>query len=277
MGKHDPRAILSQDRYVFSTITEEGAATADIVPEVDVVQAELWGPGARCLEARLPSYLGLDQSLIAADLEGLPKVLQRLRAQGLRRTLRPGSLMETLVPIILQQLVTWREAAATYRTLVKQLGSRAPGPFSSLHVAPPVTALRNLTSADLRAMKISGRRAQALMATARYAERIEAVTQDENHDRLTKMLMALPGMGPWTTAFYLGLELGNPNVVPTGDYHLPASIAWAFRGQRDADDTEMLRILKPYLGNRFDIIRLVMGANIQVPRRTPRMPDRPRV
>ena len=84
----------------------------------------------------------------------------------------------------------------------------------------------------------------------------------------------LKGIGPWTDALYRGLELGEPDVVPVGDYHLPSTVSWALTQDRHATDETMLKLLEPYRGCRFEIIRLIMGANIAAPRRSPRMPQR---
>ena len=82
-----------------------------------------------------------------------------------------------------------------------------------------------------------------------------------------EQLLKLKGIGPWTSALYRGLELGDADVVPVGDYHLPTTVSWALTQNRRATDETMLRLLEPFRGYRFEIIRLIMGANISAPRR----------
>ena len=267
MGKLDPRVILDRNHYAFASNLPSGPATALVELQDTKLRCRLWGPGSHALLEKIPTQLGLTMPLLAEGIETLPKPLRLVRAQGLRRTARgPERVIETLVPIVLQQLVTWREAAKSWRALLQTHGEPAPGPLK-LRLPPTLASLRSLTLGDFRRLDIASKRARTILAIC------ERLSRGANSDQ-PDLLLKLKGIGPWTDALYRGLELGEPDVVPVGDYHLPSTVSWALTQDRHATDETMLKLLEPYRGYRFEIIRLIMGANIAAPRRSPRMPQR---
>ena len=270
MGKHDPRAKLATDHYAFSSHLPSGTATALIKAQGEVLKVEIWGDGGDELDLALPELLGINQALVAEEAHQLPKPLLELRALGLRRTSRAHlALTETLVPIVLQQLVTWREAAASWRALLQRYGSAAPGPLQ-LQTPPTAETLANLSLPEYRRLGIAVKRARTIQKLCANLQRHQHKAPWE----LTKLAMKSPGIGPWTQALFLGLEAGHSDVIPIGDYHLPSTVLWALNGTRSGSDEDMLRALEPHQGYRFDVIRLIMGSNISAPRRNPRMPYR---
>ena len=267
MGKLDPRVILDRNHYAFASNLPSGPATALVELQDTRLRCRLWGPGSHALLEKIPAQLGLTMPLLAEGIETLPKPLRLVRAQGLRRTARgPERVIETLVPIVLQQLVTWREAAKSWRALLQTHGEPAPGPLK-LILPPTLASLRSLTLGDLRQLEIASKRGRTILAICEWLARHSNPTQPEQ-------LLKLKGIGPWTSALYRGLELGDADVVPVGDYHLPTTVSWALTQNRRATDETMLRLLEPFRGYRFEIIRLIMGANIAAPRRSARMPQR---
>ena len=247
-----------------------GPVTAAVTHQATTLHLELWGNGADELVSQIGDQLGISMPLLGEEAAELPRQLMRLKAAGLRRTQRGSNrTVETLVPIVLQQLVTWREAAASWRSLLMEYGSKAPGPHE-LRCPPSLDTLAHLSLPDYRRLGVAAKRAKTIQAVCGAMIRY----QDSPLEKQQRAILSVPGIGPWTTEFYKGLELGDPDAVPTGDYHLPSTVAWALKAQRQATDMEMLELLQPFRGFRFDILRLIMGANISVPRRNPRMPQR---
>ena len=41
------------------------------------------------------------------------------------------------------------------------------------------------------------------------------------------------------------LNVGDPDAVSVGDYHLPNQVAWALAGEPRGDDARMLELLEP--------------------------------
>ena len=275
LGRLDPRAQLSDNHYIFASNVRSGPATAEVRCAESKLNTTIWGPGSEELAELLPAQLGLDQPILADGATGLPRTLRSLQAAGIRRTARGLQRVdETLLPLILQQLVTWREAATSWRALLDRYGTNAPGPHG-LRLAPTLPVFARLSLADYRQLGIGSKRAKTIRTVAQRASRTLTHREDTKPAQSQcATFLDCPGIGPWTRAFYQGLELGMPDAVPTGDYHLPSTVSWVFAQQRRSTDLEMLRILEPYAGSRFEIIRLVMASNAAAPRRNPRMPQR---
>ena len=110
-----------------------------------------------------------------------------------------------------------------------------------LRLPPTLASLRSLTLGDFRRLDIASKRARTILA---ICERLSRGANPDQPDRLLK----LKGIGPWTDALYRGLELGEPDVVPVGDYHLPSTVSWALTQDRHATDETMLKLLNPTEG-----------------------------
>ena len=87
-------------------------------------------------------------------------------------------------------------------------------------------------------------------------------------------MLAIPGVGPWTTAEVMRLSFGDPDAVSVGDYHLPDIVAWAFAGERRADDERMLELLEPYVGQRGRVQRILEASQLAPAAHGPRMDAR---
>ena len=88
-------------------------------------------------------------------------------------------------------------------------------------------------------------------------------------------LMAVPGIGPWTTAEVGVRALGDDDAVSVGDFHLPNLVAFALAGEPRGDDARMLELLEPYRGQRARVIRLLELSGIRAPRYGPRLSIQP--
>jgi 3-methyladenine DNA glycosylase/8-oxoguanine DNA glycosylase len=184
------------------------------------------------------------------------------------RLVQTLSVFDVLCQFILQQRVSFRDAARSHRHLARALGEAAPGPPGLLLPLAPRHWLR-LSSEDFRRAGIDGQRAGRLRAAARQARLIEA-TAERDPATTEEVLGRIPGCGPWTVGMVLGFALGHPDAVPVGDLHLPSLVAHALVGEPRADDSRLLQLLEPYRGHRFRLIRLLLAADrIRLGRSTP--------
>jgi len=245
-----PGAILKAGR------TPDGPVTLLLARERDGVRARAFGPGAHWAIERADALAGLRDDPAAFA----PREPPRLRAIARRHRgvhlPRSPWVFEVLTGVILQQRITFRDAARARRILVHRLGAAAPGPGALLLPLAPPDWLR-LTSEDFRRAGIDGQRARALRAAARHARRIDAAF-DLNPARACEILAAVPGCGPWTVEMTMGLALGDPDAVPIGDLHLPSIVAWALAGELRGDDRRMVELLEPFRGQRFRLLRLLL-------------------
>jgi 3-methyladenine DNA glycosylase/8-oxoguanine DNA glycosylase len=84
------------------------------------------------------------------------------------------------------------------------------------------------------------------------------------------VLLALRGVGPWTSAETRIRAHGDPDAVSVGDYHLAHEVGFALIGRR-VDDDAMLELLEPWAGQRQRVVRLIGLSGAREPRRGPRV------
>ncbi|MFO0749194.1 MAG: hypothetical protein U1F43_26550 [Myxococcota bacterium] len=178
-----------------------------------------------------------------------------LRARGLRLARAP-ILFERHAGFILQQRVTFGEAARVWQVVHRERGLPAPG-APELRVPLTPEAWRRVASADLARLGVDLKRWVALQEAARVAARVEARAAD--HAELRRLMMAIPGTGVWTTECVLGFAAADADALPLGDVHLPHMVAEHFEGDPRGDDRRMLELLEPFRPHRFRVVRWLMA------------------
>ncbi|MEV8534432.1 DNA-3-methyladenine glycosylase 2 family protein [Streptomyces sp. NPDC051211] len=274
-GPTDPTFRTTPDGSVWrATLTPTGPATLRVSARDGRVDAEAWGPGADWVLDTLPALLGADDDPAAFTPRHRLVHASHRRRPGLRLT-RTGLVMESLIPVILEQKVTVEEAYRAWRRLVRQYGEPAPGPAAAvpegLYVMPAPETWRRIPSWDWHTAGVDQKRSGTILRAVRVAPRLEEAAAMPPADA-ARRLELVPGIGPWTSAETLQRSNGAPDAVTTGDLHLPGIIGFALAGNPDADDAEMLELLAPYAGQRHRAARLILLTGRTPPRRTPRMP-----
>ncbi|MFD8634842.1 DNA-3-methyladenine glycosylase family protein [Streptomyces sp. NPDC059533] len=274
-GPADPTFRTTPDGSVWKAAqTPQGPATLRVAAAREAIEAEAWGPGADWMLEQLPALLGAgDDPAAFVPRHRLVHASHR-RRPGLRLT-RTGMVLESLIPVILEQKVTTDEAYRAWRRLVRQYGEPAPGPQAvralDLYVMPAAATWARIPSWDWHKAGVDQKRSSTILRAVRVAPRLEEAAAMEL-PKATARLEAVPGIGPWTSAETLQRSNGDPDAVTTGDLHLPGIVGYALAGDRDADDAVMLELLAPYTGQRHRAARLILLAGRTPPRRTPKMP-----
>jgi len=270
-GTGDPSVQLDGAEIWRATRTPAGIATQRLRPRGGAIEVEAWGPGAEWLLEHAPVLLGDgDDDRDFAPTQPILRDLHRQHA-GLRM-LRTESVMETLVPTVLEQKVAGVEARHAYRHLIRTLGEPAPGP-TPLMVPPSPQVLASTPYWTFHEFGVERRRAEVIHLAAQRANRLEALV-DLPRDEAYRRLQSLPGIGPWSAAEIGAVAFGDPDAVSVGDYHLPHLVSWALLGQPRGSDQLMLELLERYRGHRARVIRLLMLSGLQPPRYGPRLPLR---
>jgi 3-methyladenine DNA glycosylase/8-oxoguanine DNA glycosylase len=251
----------------WATRTPEGPAAAALEHQDGRIEATAWGSGADWVLGQIPELLGFDDNPEEfSPRHQLVRDLHR-RNSGLRIG-RTNRVFEAIVPAILGQKVTTKEAHRSLRDLTRKHSEPAPGPLD-IHLPVSPDTLAELPYWELHEIGIERKRADVLRFVAKRSRRLEEITgmpKEAAHDRLT----AFPGIGPWTAAFVMGSALGDADAVPVGDYHIPNTVAWALAGEPRGDDRRMLELLEPYAGHRGRVIRLLKAGGIHAPRYGPK-------
>lgn len=258
------------DAVVCAFGTPLGAATVRYRPiREQEVGVTAWGPGAEHALAAAPDHVGAHDP--AEEFQTVDPVIAPLakRLRGLRFG-RSRRLVEGLIPIILSQKVTGAGASRSWRQLLLRYGEVAPGPFPGLRVPPAPARLRELAYYDFHPLGVERRRAQIILAVVRRAPRVERLV-DEGPDAAEAKLLAMAGIGPWTTASVRSAVFGDADAVPVGDYNLPHLVSHAFTGEPRGNDERMLELLEPFRPHRARVLALLRMSGVSPPRFGPRL------
>jgi 3-methyladenine DNA glycosylase/8-oxoguanine DNA glycosylase len=268
-ASNDPTHRATQDGVVWrTTLTPDGPASYRLAQLGDEVTCEAWGPGAEWVLDGLPDLLGAHDR---EPFEPRHPLLDRLfRLHPGVRIPRTRRVFESLVPAIIEQKVTGKEAREAYVSLARRYGEPAPGPVpAGLRVPPPPAVWAAIPSWEWHRAGVDPRRMRTVIAAARVASRLEeAVTMDRQDAQ--RRLTAVPGVGEWTAAEVAVRALGDTDAVSVGDYHLAGLVGWALLGH-PVDDAGMIELLEPWRPNRAKVVRLVEMSGASKPRFGPRM------
>jgi 3-methyladenine DNA glycosylase/8-oxoguanine DNA glycosylase len=277
-GSGDPTFRSGPDGAVWlAGRAPDGPSTLRLRARADLgeVEATAWGPGAGWMLDGLPDLLGAadDPSGFAPQHPVLREVWRRHAGWRVPRTRR---VLEALVPAVLEQKVTGREAWRAFRTLVHRYGEPAPGPVQHLRgglvVPPDARTWARVPSWEWHRAGVDLSRSRAAVTAAAAAGRLERLTEVSPDEAATRM-RSLPGVGVWTAAEVAQRALGDPDAVSVGDYHVPSLVGWVLVGEPVDDDT-MLELLEPYRGHRYRVVRMVELSGLAPPRRGPRYAGR---
>jgi 3-methyladenine DNA glycosylase/8-oxoguanine DNA glycosylase len=274
-GAGDPTYRRDPDGTIWRGIrTPQGASTLRLTLVAgSVVQGWAWGLGSEWVLGSLPAMLG-DGDDETGFVAHHPKVTEAARQFTGWRMPRTGLVLESMIPSIIEQKVSGKEAFGSYRTLVHRYGERAPGEGAArgLWVAPIASGWARIPSWEWLRAGVDGARSATAVRAAGAAGRLEQCTTLSNDDA-HRRLRAVPGVGTWTSAEVRQTALGDPDAVSFGDYHVAKDIGWALTGS-EVDDEGLAELLEPYAGHRYRVQRLLELAGARRPRRGPRMPTR---
>jgi len=272
-GPGDP-TFRAESAAVWRTArTPEGIATQRICVSRGAggsdVQARAWGPGARWLLDTLPDLLGAGDDP-AGFRPQHPVIAEGWRRSQGWRVPRTRLVVEALVAAVLEQKVTGREAWGSWRRLVTDHGTPAPGPAPhGMAVVPEPAQWAALPSWQWHLAGVGPDRSRTISALARRAAAIERTAELAGAEA-DRLLRSLAGVGVWTSAEVRQRAHGDPDAVSVGDFHLASMVVYNLTGQRGGDDSRMLELLAPYAGHRYRAVRMLELAGVAVPRRAPR-------
>jgi 3-methyladenine DNA glycosylase/8-oxoguanine DNA glycosylase len=267
-GPGDPTNLVERSgAWWRTTRTPQGPATVCYRADAGGIRVAAWGDGAEWCLAAAPELLGARDSLEGFAPTGLVAELHR-HFPGLRIP-RSRAVFEALLPSILEQKVTGREAHNAFAAIVRALGEPAPGPVP-LRLQPAPEVLATTPYWAFHPLGVERKRTAAVQLAASRARRVEetlAMAPADAHRRL----QALPGVGPWTSAEVAIVALGDADAVSVGDFHLPHLVSHALTGEPRGTDERMLELLAPWPGHRGRVLRLLTRSGRYPDRRGPRM------
>lgn len=271
-GAGDPTCRIGESDYARALFTPAGPGVVTVrlvSPDARRAVVETHGPAADWLMDRHRDMLGLNDPL--PSLQPVhDSVAEAQKRHGELRLARTRSPYQDLLMAVLGQRITAHDATRQWRRLVLAHGSPAPGPVG-LMLPPAPGLLESLPYWLLHGFGIERRRAVALQQVARHADWL-SVLADSDTDTpgdLTRSLLRIPGIGPWSAAVAGGTAFGDPDAVRVGDFHVKNTVAWALAGRPRGSDQEMLELLEPYAGQRERVVRWLQAAGWRAPRHGP--------
>jgi len=267
-GRKDPAVRIGPGAAWLAFSTPEGNATLALSEQPapapgSRVLARAWGPGAGAALAGVPALLGERDDWTAFDDPGFAAALPPAVAETRRRNpgLRlpsTGRMLDSIVPVILEQKVTAMEAYYAWRYLVTKYGADAPGPApAGMKVPPRAETWRRVPSWEWHRARVDSHRSGTILRACGVASGLERLSGVPLGTDLTSRLCSVPGIGPWSAAEISQRTHGAPDSVSVGDYHLAAFVGEALTGRR-TDDAGMVALLEPWRGHRQRIVRLLV-------------------
>jgi 3-methyladenine DNA glycosylase/8-oxoguanine DNA glycosylase len=285
LGRTDPVVRLAATEFWWASRTPDGPGTLHLQRFGDTLRAEAFGAGAGWLLDRADAVAGLRDDVTGfGPVAARDPVVARAWHQhpGLRMV-ATGRLFQHLLPTILAQKVTGKEAARGYYKAVRHFGEVAPGPVDGLVLPPDPSRVADTPYWVFHPFGVEAKRADTIRRVAAAAASLEAAPDPAT---ATARLLAVQGIGVWTAAEVVRIAYGDPDAVTVGDYHLPHVVAAALTGAARAGsresrpgqispaDTRMLELLEPFRGHRARVVDLLVRAGHSAPRFGPRMPLR---
>lgn len=280
-GRGDPTIRIQDGQVWRATRTPQGPATIHCERQGSEVLARAWGPGAEHELEMLPVVLGARDDPAGFDAGAHPVMAAAERRFGPGwRVVRTERVLEALVPAILEQRVTGREASRAWAQLVRGFGEPAPGTPGSgspsglgspeLFVAPDGPGWARIPSWAWHRAGVDPGRARTIVAAAARATSLERLSE-KSASEAGHALRSLPGVGVWTAAEVGVRAWGDRDAVSFGDFHLARAIVHALTGRTDGDDDQMAELLTPWAGQRARAVRLLqLHSGHSAPRRGPR-------
>ncbi|OLB93659.1 MAG: hypothetical protein AUI15_18375 [Actinobacteria bacterium 13_2_20CM_2_66_6] len=147
-----------------ATHTPQGPATLHLVMADGVVDVDAWGPGAAWAAENAPALCG-EEDDDSGFLPREPALADAKRRHPGLRIPKTRAVFEVLVPTVIGQKVATDAAHESYRKLVYELGTVAPGP-ANLRVAPPAAVLAGTPYWAFHRFGIERRRADVIIRAA---------------------------------------------------------------------------------------------------------------
>lgn len=166
--------------------------------------------------------LDADPQAIAACLSADPMLTALVeRSPGLRL---PGTLdgFELALRAILGQQISVKAATTLFRRVVERFGEPIETPYPGLdRLTPTAGRIAALSQPDLLECGLTRRRADTVLALARaVCDQFLPLNGSADPTKVRQRLMAIPGIGPWTTEYIAMRALGDPDALPASDLGL---------------------------------------------------------
>lgn len=271
-GSGDPAFQVVGGVVWLALRTPSGPASVAIRRAGDTIAVSAWGSGASWAVEHAPDLLGRGDDWSSFDVSGNEFLAAARHRQPGLRLLRTNTVVAMLVPAIMEQKVTSRQAWGAWRYLLRRHGTPAPGPApAGMMVPPDAPTWARIPSWEWHRAGIEPGRSATVMRVVKLAPALErTLVHGRGGEVVSTKLQSIPGVGRWTAAETAQRSHGDPDSPSVGDFHVPALVGWALTGA-PVDDDGMLELLEPWRGHRERVVRLIGGSGFRKPSFGPRI------
>ncbi|MEM1305156.1 MAG: hypothetical protein AAGG46_09670, partial [Planctomycetota bacterium] len=170
MGRGNPCLRHDQQRAVIAERTPAGPVVLRVTRREESLEVLAEGDGAEWARPHLAGWLGLEDGSYRFKPGGRLRRLA-IKHAGMRLPRLPV-VSARLVQVVLQQLITFRDACRGWRQLVQRFGEPAPG-GDGLYLAPDSATLARLPTQHYIECEILPRHARVIRHLAQHAAAIE--------------------------------------------------------------------------------------------------------
>jgi DNA-3-methyladenine glycosylase II len=185
-----------------------------------------------------------------AELRAADPVLQAiidevgLGGLGDRRVERPRDHYGALVRSIVGQQLSTKAARAIYGRLTERFGGRTPTPEEVLADDPEeLKAAAGLSRAKVQFLRSL---AEHVLNGSLELHRMGRLSDED----VIAELVAVKGLGVWTSHMFLMFHLGRPDILPVGDLGIRRAIMLAYGLPELPAPAEIERIAEPWRPHR---------------------------
>jgi DNA-3-methyladenine glycosylase II len=170
-------------------------------------------------------------------------LMSRLEAahRGLRLA-RWATLFEALLNSILLQQIATSVAWTFRRRVVERFGERLAVAGGEFYAFPLPSAIARASVEELRALGLSGAKAQGIIDLARAVESGaldgDALAREDNETVIAR-LSSLRGVGRWTAEWVLMLHFGRTDVFAAADLFLRGAFVKYYNGGEPLSEREI--------------------------------------
>ena len=238
------RLLDLDGKLVLASVRSVGNVDA---PQLAVeLEAESLQPGeAAAATEQVAWLLGTTQDLapfyqLARQDATLSAIVERFRGLHLPHT---ATVFESLVLAILGQQIATNVARIIRTLMIETHGPRQTFDGETFYAFPRPETLAALSVDQLRELKLSQRKAEYVQGIARAtlessSDGLETLHQMSDEEAVDTML-ALRGVGHWTTQWVLIRALGRPDALPLGDLALRRVVSRMFFAGADLTEARL--------------------------------------
>ena len=239
------RLLDLEGNLVLASVSSVGTVDA---PElaVELQSSDRLGPeDVEAATGQVGWLLGVGQDLapfyaIGGQDPAMSAIIQRYHGLHLPHT---ASVYEALVLAILGQQIATNVARIIRTLLIETYGPHQEFDTDTYYAFPRPESLAALSVEQLRAMKLSWRKAEYVKGISEAALDFAPSGMEALHgmsdDEVIEKVVALRGVGAWTAQWVLIRALGRPDALPLGDLALRRVVSRVYFDGSEINDSQL--------------------------------------